>query len=42
VPRCSDPIGALIGIPVAAAVLAFLQAYTRRYELIPELENEQE
>jgi predicted PurR-regulated permease PerM len=36
------PIGALIGIPVAAAVLAFLQAYTRRYELIPELENEQE
>ncbi len=31
------PIGALIGIPVAAAILAFLQAYTRRYELIPEL-----
>lgn len=31
------PIGALIGIPVAAAVLAFLQAYTRRYEVIPEL-----
>lgn len=33
------PIGALIGIPVAAAILAFLQAYTRRYELIPELAN---
>jgi predicted PurR-regulated permease PerM len=35
------PIGALIGIPVAAAVLAFLQAYTRRYELIPELANQE-
>lgn len=36
------PIGALIGIPVAAAVLAFLQAYTRRYELIPELAGAEE
>ncbi len=36
------PIGALIGIPVAAAVLAFLQAYTRRYELIPELDQVEE
>jgi predicted PurR-regulated permease PerM len=36
------PIGALIGIPVAAAVLAFLQAYTRRYELIPELDRVEE
>lgn len=35
------PIGALIGIPVAAAILAFVQAYTRRYELIPELANEE-
>jgi predicted PurR-regulated permease PerM len=31
------PIGALIGIPVAAAILAFLAAYTNRYELIPAL-----
>ena len=31
------PIGALIGIPVAAAIIAFLHTYTRRYELIPEL-----
>ncbi len=31
------PIGALIGIPVAATVIAFVQAYTRRYNLIPEL-----
>ncbi|MBK6762928.1 MAG: AI-2E family transporter [Micrococcales bacterium] len=36
------PIGALIGIPVAAAVLAFAQVYTRRYELIPELEDDEE
>ncbi len=33
------PIGALIGIPVAAAVLAFAQAYTRRYDVIPEIET---
>ncbi len=33
------PIGALIGIPVAAAVIAFAQAYTRRYEVIPEIET---
>jgi len=32
------PIGALIGIPVAAAVLAFAQAYTKRYDVIPELD----
>lgn len=36
------PIGALIGIPVAAAILAFSQAYTRRYELIPELVDNEE
>jgi len=36
------PIGALIGIPVAAAVLAFAQVYTRRYEIIPELADEEE
>jgi predicted PurR-regulated permease PerM len=34
------PIGALIGIPLAAAVLAFMQTYTRRYEIIPELTEE--
>lgn len=33
------PIGALIGIPVAAAVIAFAQAYTRRYDVIPEIEK---
>jgi len=31
------PIGALIGIPLAAAVVAVVQAYGRRYELVPEL-----
>jgi predicted PurR-regulated permease PerM len=31
------PIGALIGIPIAAAAIAMFDAYTRRYELIPEL-----
>lgn len=36
------PIGALIGIPVAAAILAFLQTYTRRYELIPEVSESSE
>lgn len=36
------PIGALIGIPVAAAILAFVQVYTTRYELIPELSTPEE
>jgi predicted PurR-regulated permease PerM len=31
------PIGALIGIPLAAAVVAVVQTYGRRYELVPEL-----
>jgi len=31
------PIGALIGMPIAAAVLAVVETYGRRYELIPEL-----
>ena len=31
------PIGALIGMPIAAAVLAVIETYGRRYELIPEL-----
>jgi predicted PurR-regulated permease PerM len=31
------PIGALIGIPVAAAILAFAQEYTRTYKVIPEI-----
>ncbi|TXH42060.1 MAG: AI-2E family transporter [Actinobacteria bacterium] len=36
------PIGALIGIPVAAAIIAFAQAYTRRYEVIPQLQGEED
>ena len=31
------PIGALIGIPVVAAGFAIAEAYSRRYDLIPEL-----
>jgi predicted PurR-regulated permease PerM len=31
------PIGALIGIPLAAAVVAVVETYGRRYELVPEL-----
>jgi len=31
------PIGALIGIPLAAAVVAVVEAYGRRYELVPQL-----
>ena len=30
-------IGALIGIPIAAAIISIVQTYGRRYELIPEL-----
>jgi predicted PurR-regulated permease PerM len=33
------PIGALIGIPLAAAAVAILDTYSRRYDLVPELEN---
>jgi predicted PurR-regulated permease PerM len=36
------PIGALIGIPVAAAIIAFAGEYTRRYQLIPELSETSE
>jgi len=32
------PIGALIGIPLAAAVVAVVGTYGRRYELVPQLE----
>ncbi len=32
------PIGALIGIPVAAAVVTILETFRRRHELLPELE----
>jgi predicted PurR-regulated permease PerM len=32
------PIGALIGIPLAAAVVAVVGTYGHRYELVPELE----
>ena len=31
------PLGALIGIPLAAAGVAILDTYTRRYELVPEI-----
>ncbi len=31
------PVGALIGVPIAAAVIALIQTYGKRYELIPEL-----
>ena len=31
------PIGALIGIPIAAALIAVVDTYGRRYQLVPEL-----
>ena len=31
------PIGAIIGIPLAAAVIAVIETYGDRYELVPEL-----
>lgn len=31
------PVGALIGIPLAAALLAVIDTYGKRYELVPEL-----
>lgn len=31
------PLGALIGIPLAAAIVAVAETYGRRYELVPEL-----
>ena len=34
------PIGALIGIPLAAALLAVIDTYGHRYELVPELSPE--
>ena len=36
------PIGALIGIPVAAAALTIMETFRRRHELLPELEALQE
>lgn len=33
------PIGALIGIPLAAAVIAVVDTYGKRYELVPELDE---
>jgi predicted PurR-regulated permease PerM len=33
------PIGAIIGIPIAAAVIAVLDTYGHRYELVPELHD---
>ena len=33
------PIGAVIGIPLAAAVIAVLDTYGRRYDLVPELSD---
>lgn len=34
------PIGALIGIPIAAALIAVIDTYGKRYDLIPELHDE--
>ena len=34
------PIGAIIGIPLAAAVLSVVSTYGRRYELVPELREQ--
>ena len=31
------PIGAIIGIPLAAAVIAIIETYANRHELVPEL-----
>jgi hypothetical protein len=31
------PIGALIGIPIAAVALAILDTFSKRHELVPEL-----
>lgn len=31
------PIGAIIGIPLAAAVISVIEAYTQRHDLLPEL-----
>jgi predicted PurR-regulated permease PerM len=33
------PIGALIGIPLAAAAVSILDTYSRRYDLVPEAAN---
>jgi predicted PurR-regulated permease PerM len=35
------PIGALIGIPLAAALLAVVDTYGKRYELVPELTRDE-
>ena len=32
------PIGAIIGIPLAAAVIAIIETYLDRHELVPELQ----
>lgn len=32
-------IGALIGVPIAAAIISIIQTYGKRYELIPELHS---
>ena len=34
------PIGALIGIPIAAAIIAVLDTYGERYEIIAEMSDE--
>jgi predicted PurR-regulated permease PerM len=34
------PIGALIGIPVAAAIVSLIDTYVHRYEISPELSNQ--
>ena len=37
-PRASGHIGAIIGIPLAAIVIAVFEAYTQRYEVAPEVD----
>ena len=31
------PIGAIIGVPIAAVVVSIMETYGRRYELVPHL-----
>jgi predicted PurR-regulated permease PerM len=36
------PMGAIIGIPLAAAIISIIETYRNRYELVPELKDLQE
>jgi predicted PurR-regulated permease PerM len=31
------PIGAIIGVPIAAVIVSIIQTYGRRYDLVPHL-----